>query len=144
MPNSPITPPPTARLLLKLFREFERSLLLAMSEQGFDDISSMHLNVVRHLDPQGMTMTNLAKDAAISKQAVGKIATDLIAKGYVYIDDSTSDRREKRVCYTPRGQKLVAHLVEQTKQMEKAYRIKLGAQRYEQLRESLRILIGEE
>jgi DNA-binding MarR family transcriptional regulator len=144
MTRPAIPSPATARLFLKLFRAFENNLLQAMREKGFTDISAMHFNVIRHLNPQGMSVTQLAKDAEITKQAVGKIATELANKGYLRIESSSQDGRMKHIAYTVKGRNLLDQLIVQANIIEKQYRARLGAADYLQLRESLTKLLGYE
>ena len=140
----PMQGPATARLWLKLFRSFEQKLLAAMAEKGFDDISLMHFNIIRHLDPTGLSISELANDAGITKQAVGKIAGELVEKGYLIIEQSTQDRRVKYVRYTNKGKTLLGQLIKQNKKIEKQYQQILGAKNYQQMRESLQGLLNHE
>ncbi len=135
---------PTARLWFKLFKAFEKKLLEAMAENGFEDITVMHLNVIRHLAPEGMSATQLAKDAGITKQAVGKIASSLERKGYLGFEIQAEDSRVKRWVYTKKGKKLLDQLIRQTKIIEGDFRHCLGEVRYMQLRASLERLLDDE
>lgn len=142
--NKTIQGPATARLWLKLFRSFEKQLYDSLGDKGFDDISSMHFNIIRHLDPTGLTVSELAKDAGITKQAVGKIAGDLADKGYLAIEQSAEDRRVKYVNYTPKGEALLEQLIKQNIKIEKKYQKILGAENYQQMREDLQRLLDNE
>ena len=136
--------PATARLWLKLFRSFEQKLLAAMAEKGFADISLMHFNIIRHLDPTGLTITELANDAGITKQAVGKIAGELVEREYLTIERSLEDRRVKYVRYTNKGKALLEQLIAQSKQIEKEYSEVLGVKNYKQMRKNLQRLLNHE
>ncbi|HHM05929.1 MAG TPA: hypothetical protein ENJ19_09350 [Gammaproteobacteria bacterium] len=52
--------PPVARLIIRAFRHFEVELLRRLREQGISDISYANLNVIRHLDRQGLRLPALA------------------------------------------------------------------------------------
>ncbi len=135
---------PTARLWFRLFKAFEKKLLKAMAENGFEDITVMHLNVIRHLSPEGMSATQLAKDAGITKQAVGKIASSLERKGYLDFEIQAEDGRIKRWVYTKKGKKLLDQLIHQTKIIEGDFSRCLGEVKYAQLRASLERLLDDE
>lgn len=128
---------PTTRLLLKAFRQFESELLLALAARGFDDISTSHLNLIRHLNPEGMKLSDLAKDAALSKQAISKISRSLIEKNYLEIQDDPIDARAKIIRFTPKGELLINTAVPLVIQIEQSYLRLLGEQGYQAFREAL-------
>lgn len=132
---------PTGRLLIKAFRHFETEVLVRLEEAGISDITMSHLNVLRHLDPGGLRLSELASEAGLTKQAIGKIANDLAAKGYLAIETDADDARAKRVIYTDEGHRLVQTAVDIIRQMEDEYAMLLGEGGYQTLRELLIILI---
>ena len=128
---------PTARLILKLFRDFERSLLEQLASQGITDVTPSHLNILRHLNNEGMMISQLAQDAALSKQLVGRIVKELAAKGYLKITEEQNDRRIKFVSYTKKGTILITHAIEMVDAIEQQYKTALGKTGYDQLRNAL-------
>jgi len=128
---------PTARLVLKLFRGFEQSLLEQLASQGITDVTPSHLNILRHLNNQGMMISQLAQDAALSKQLVGRIVKELAAKGYLKITEEQNDRRIKFVSYTKKGTTLIRLAVEIVDAVEQQYKTTLGKAGYEQFRNAL-------
>lgn len=131
---------PTARLVLTLFRAFERELLLHLNSYGINDVTPSHFNILRHLDNDGMNISQLARDAALSKQLVGRIVQELAAKGYLQITADTQDRRVKFVRYTSRGSRLISHGIEIVADIEQRYEAQLGSDQYQQFRQQLNIL----
>mgnify|MGYP003394581359 CR=1 FL=1 len=132
---------PTARLMILTFREFERDLLRALEKQGVADVTLADFNVLRHLDPQGLQLTTLAEHAGLSKQGVGQMVKDLEKKGYVKVKADQCDGRAKVVMYTAKGKKLIHKAIVIVGDIEKHYEILLGSHNYENLRESLLILL---
>ncbi len=128
---------PTPHLLLTVFRSFESSMLRTLTENGFSDISSTDLNILRHLNNDGLSITQLAKDAVISKQAVSRIINKLQQKGYLFLITDPMDQRGKKVCYTGKGRRLIVLAVEFIKQTETQYKNELGTKEYTELRQSL-------
>ena len=128
---------PTARLVLKLFRGFEQSLLEQLALQGITDVTPSHLNILRHLSNEGMMISQLAQDAALSKQLVGRIVKELAAKGYLKITEEQNDRRIKFVSYTKKGTTLITLAVETVDAVEQQYKTALGKAGYEQFRNAL-------
>jgi len=128
---------PTARLVLKLFRDFEQALLEQLAAHNITDVTPSHLNVLRHLNNEGMMISQLAHDAALSKQLVGRIVKELAAKNYLVISEDQKDRRIKFVNYTDKGTKLISHAVEIVNTIELQYERTLGKTAYNQFRSTI-------
>ena len=128
---------PTARLVLKLFRGFEQSLLEQLATQAITDVTPSHLNILRHLNNEGMMISQLAQDAALSKQLVGRIVKELATKGYLKITDDQNDRRIKFVSYTKKGMILITLAVEIVDAIEQQYKTALGKAGYDEFRNTL-------
>jgi len=135
--NSTLTFVPTARLFLDSFRAFETELAQRLSKEGFSDITSSNFNILRHLNPEGMHLSALAKDAQISKQAIGKMIKDLVNKGYVSLTPDQHDARAKHVRLTANGQKLIELAIIAVTDMEQRYQTMLGKENYALLRQSI-------
>ena len=128
---------PTGRLLLYAFRAFESLLIDRLQHQGIADISMSHFNILRHVDPDGIRQVDLAHDACISKQAVGKMVAELEKKQYLFTRDDPADNRAKQVCYTQRGQQVIQLLVDEVMVIEQRLMQQLGEKEYANLREHL-------
>ena len=128
---------PTGRLLINAFRGFEKQLLLELQHQGFEDITLSHLNVIRHLNPEGMKLIELAKDAALSKQAISKICSNLVERNYIEISWDKHDGRAKTVNFSKKGTALVKAAINIVQGIEEEYLKELGETGYTQLREAL-------
>ena len=128
---------PTGRLLLRAFRAFEESIIEALKEKNISDIQLSHLNVIRHLDPQGMHLVDLARDATLTKQAASKIVKDLKAKGYLDDIEDENDKRAKRIVYTAKGRKLIEDATTIVSELEEHYQQQLGERNYKTLRKTL-------
>lgn len=128
---------PTARLLLDAFRAFENHLAGVLTANGFTDVTTGNFNVLRHLNPEGIHLSALARDAQISKQAIGKMIKEIEAKGYVEVIPDPSDGRAKFVRFTARGEKMISLARDIVGKMEESYRSLLGQNAYNQLRQSV-------
>ncbi|MCF6325072.1 MAG: winged helix DNA-binding protein [Gammaproteobacteria bacterium] len=131
------TDQPTARLLLKLFRDFEQTLLEQLAAHNITDVAPSHLNILRHLNNEGMMISQLAHDAALSKQLVGRVVQELAAKHYLMITEDQKDRRIKYVNYTDKGTRLISHAVEIVNAIELQYERALGKTAYNQFRSTI-------
>lgn len=126
----------TARLLLDTFRVFEDDLALQLSKKGFSNITPGNFNIIRHINPEGIGLTALAEDAQISKQAIGKMISDLERKGYVRVIPNITDGRAKTVQFTPKGEKLIRLAIDVVGSMENHYQQILGKKNYNIFRQS--------
>lgn len=100
-------PPPLAMLLrpaLDLVEERHHRLL---AEAGFADLRRAHNAVLANLAGDGMRLTELAAAGSMTKQAMGELVDDLVAKGYLERRPDPADGRAKLICWAERG--LAAH-----------------------------------
>lgn len=132
---------PTARLMLYVFRRFEDILTEKLAMEGFTDIKPSHFNILRHLNPEGMRQVDLAKDAGVTKQAVGKMISELQQCGYVSLVEDDEDKRAKKVVYTGKGKKLIDASISIVKEMEVEFGDRLGIDNYANLRTGLVVLL---
>jgi len=139
--NSTSSNIPTARLLLDAFRAFENELLQILKKKGFNDITMGNFNILRHIDPEGIRLSNLASDAQLSKQAIGKMIGELEYKGYVELIPVESDGRGKLVRFSKKGTKLINIAVSVVSNMESHYQSMLGESDYEKLRDSVQLIL---
>jgi len=128
---------PVARLLLDAFRAFESDLAQNLASKGFTNVTTSNFNVLRHLNPEGMHLSDLARDAQISKQAIGKMVKDLEKKGYVELIPDVNDARAKFVRHTAKGKTLIKFAISVVTDMEMSYQSLLGKKEYNNLRQSV-------
>ena len=66
-------------------------------------VSAAHIHITRHLPLEGARLTDLARTAAISKQAMGKLVDQCEAWGLVTRTPEPRDARATRVVFTATG-----------------------------------------
>ena len=102
------------RLLGHAMRRFdERVLHLMAGNEGVplalanlasrDQISAAHVHITRHLALGGSRLTDLARAAGMSKQAMGDLVDQCTAWGLVHREPDPLDARARRVVFTPVG-----------------------------------------
>jgi DNA-binding MarR family transcriptional regulator len=87
-------------------------------------------------------MTDLAKDAGISKQSIAYLVDDLCRLGYVEMHEHPTDGRARQVRFTERGRVLVALLAQQSSKAEKDCAGIIGERSMALVREALTALIS--
>lgn len=75
-----------------------------LAEAGYDDLRPTHGCVFRFVHDDGLRLTELAALAGLTKQSVGEIVDDLVARGYVERVPDPADKRAKLICLTAKGQ----------------------------------------
>ena len=93
--------------------------------------------IAMHLDPRGMSQSELVARTGLTKQAVQQLLDGLEADGIVERVASEEDRRSKRVVYTERGRAAVRDGVAVKRAIEADYRARLGGRGLEALRTAL-------
>ena len=91
------------RLLNNAIRRFEARVLDLMSASGHAETRIAHVNLTRNLDVEGTRLTELARRASMSKQAMGELVDQCTALGLVDRIADPSDRRARIVRFTPAG-----------------------------------------
>lgn len=91
------------RLLNNAIRRFEARVLDVMSEKGHAETRMAHVNLTRNLDIDGTRLTELARRASMSKQAMGELVDQCAALGLVDRIEDPSDRRARLIVFTPAG-----------------------------------------
>jgi len=91
------------RLLNNAVRRFEARVLELMSESGHVETRISHVNLTRNLEVEGTRLTELARRASMSKQAMGELVDQCVELGLVHRVADPSDGRARIVMFTPAG-----------------------------------------
>jgi DNA-binding MarR family transcriptional regulator len=122
------------------FEDFRAEL----EQTKFADIRPTHGCVFRFVRGEGMRLTVLAEMAGMTKQSVGEIVDDLVARGYVKRIPDAEDKRAKLICLTERGERAQATGLALFARVEKQWAKRYGAERIKQLRELLEEIAANE
>ncbi|WP_234686014.1 MarR family winged helix-turn-helix transcriptional regulator [Bradyrhizobium monzae] len=91
------------RLLNNAVRRFEARVLELMSASGHAETRIAHVSLTRNLDVEGTRLTELARRASMSKQAMGELVDQCAGSGLVDRLPDPSDGRARIVKFTPAG-----------------------------------------
>jgi DNA-binding MarR family transcriptional regulator len=125
------------RLLGHAMRRFdERVLHLMAGNDGVplalanlasrDQISAAHVHITRHLGLKGSRLTDLARAAGMSKQAMGNLVDQCTAWGLVQREPDPLDARARRVVFTPVGLAWLQAFKDAVAQAEAEFRDAVG------------------
>lgn len=124
-------------LISILNRTIDDRVKTGLDAAGFPDIRRSHGLVFEMLDWSGSRITDLARRARITKQAMGELVTDLEEMGYVERVPDPHDGRAKLVKRTALGEAAVTAAVAALMGMEERWAAFLGEERYAEVREGL-------
>jgi DNA-binding MarR family transcriptional regulator len=91
------------RLLNNAVRRFEARVLDLMAASGHAETRIAHVNLTRNLDIEGTRLTELARRASMSKQAMGELVDQCAAFGLVRRTIDPDDRRARLIVFTAAG-----------------------------------------
>lgn len=100
-----------------------------------------HSAVFAQIKPEGSRLTDLARGANITPQAMGELVDELEDLGYVERRPDPTDRRAKLIVLTERGRACVAAGMATVDGIEDRIRATLGERGHRQLRTMLHKLL---
>lgn len=123
----------TSRLLYSAAWLFDMQILEIVNRNGFPDIRMAHLHLPRNLDLDGTRLTELAKRAEMSKQAMSELVDQCETMGLIERRPDEADRRAKIVAFTARGRRLIELVRNAVSLAERDMLAQIGAKRMENL-----------
>lgn len=116
-----------ARVLSLMSRNDEIPLALSnLAARG--RLSASHVQITRHLAIDGSRLTELAKRANMSKQAMGKLVEQCEAWGLVTRQADVRDARARRIVFTAVGLSWLQAFRQAVAQAEAELRVAVGAE----------------
>ena len=104
-----------------------------------------HSAVFAQISPEGSRLTELARGANMSPQAMGELVDELEELGYVVRRPDPTDRRAKLIVLTPRGRACIRAGIVTIEGLEQQLTDRLGERGHQQLRRLLtRLLDGDD
>lgn len=132
-----------ARLLLEGHRALAAELTDTLAERGYPDVRAGQAVVFLQIDRRsGTRLTELARRARMTKQGMMLAVDALESRGYVRRVPDPEDGRAKVVRLTAHGRRCAAEARRVAAAIESRARRRLGARRYEILRDALEELAG--
>src|SRR6267154_5966919 len=90
------------QLLLRASRIVNRHVVEGLHARGYADLRSTHTTLLSNIDLAGSTVTVAADRAGITKQAMGRLATELEDAGYIRVQNDPKDARARILQLTPK------------------------------------------
>lgn len=127
------------RLLGHAMRRFDERVLQLMAHNvdvplalsnlaARSQVSAAHIHVTRHLALEGSRLTELARSAGMTKQAMGDLVDQCEAWGLVQRETDPLDARARRVRFTDTGLAWLQAFRDAVQQAEAEFRAEVGEQ----------------
>lgn len=117
------------QLLLRASRIVNRHVVEGLHARGYADLRSTHTTLLSNIDLAGSTVTVAADRAGITKQAMGRLAAELEAAGYIRVQGDPKDARARVLQLTRTGKKLMLDSLEVMAELEQRYARSVGRDR---------------
>ena len=127
----------TGLLLYLPYRAMETRVFEELAAAGFDDITPSQARVFQRIAPEGSRLSDLARQAGITKQSAGFLIDQLERLGYVHRVPDPGDGRARLVRIAERGHRSVEASRAVVARVEAEWATHLGARRMAQLRRIL-------
>jgi len=98
--------PNLKQLLLARSDWFAREIMKGVKSSDYAFITPAQSRLLAHMGGKPMSMAELARRLAISRQAVHKTVTELARRGVLEVQDDPARGNSKLVVYTDRGRQL--------------------------------------
>ena len=126
-------------LLFVPYRAMEERVFTALREAGFGDFTIAQARVFQRIAAGGSRVTDLARQAQVTKQTAGFLVDQLERAGYVERRPDPTDARARLVRLSDRGRAVQREARTVERRIDGEWSRHLGAERYAELR----TLLGE-
>ncbi len=131
-----------SRLLVKSYRIVQSMNGTFLRSLGYENFKIGHIIVLMNLSEQGVTTTDLAKKAKVSKQAMSKLVNELIQEGYLISKTNHQDLRSTLLFCTEKGNHFLEDLMKSRAHIEQKFAVIIGEERLKQLNLALSEIVA--
>jgi len=140
----PMSGPPFVSAMLRLaWQRARKRVENAIHAEGFVDLQDSHFAVLSYPPPDGVRLSELAREKRMSRQAANYIVGQLEELGY--LERRATGRSERRLVHlTERGRKVVRTVHDSMRDLQAQWAQQVGRQRFETFMDVLRQLHPDE
>jgi DNA-binding MarR family transcriptional regulator len=114
------------QLLLRASRIVNRHVVEGLHARGYADLRSTHTTLLSNINLAGSTVTEAADRAGVTKQAMGRLATELAEAGYITVRSDPADARARVLHLTKSGTRLMLDSLQVMTDLQKSYARLIG------------------
>lgn len=123
--------------LLRASRVVNTLIVQGLQQRGFEELRSTHTALLSNLDLEGASLTSIANRAGMTKQAMGRLADELIRFGYIQRGQDPTDRRAIILTFTDTGLDLMQQSFDVMAEIEKRCAKRVGKNNFQTLLKAL-------
>jgi DNA-binding MarR family transcriptional regulator len=131
------------RLIDEVHLRFDQAALGYLRASGYPWLNASHIHVMRTMQLEGASITAMAAQAFLSKQAMSKLVMQFRARGLLRVEADPNDGRNLKVVVTEDGRQLLAHGVAALQRAEDDLAARIGRTELESLRRILGLIRDE-
>ena len=121
------------RLVFSIKRKFDHWAAHQILERHFTGLKPGHMPFLMHIGSEGTTTTQLARNLMVTKQAMSKTVSEIIALGLVEQNPNPTDARSSVLRLTKQGMEAVVTSRDCVEMYTGAISERMGKEKYEQL-----------
>src|SRR5690242_19499568 len=114
------------QLLLRASRIVNRHVVRGLQARGYSGLRATHTTLLSNIDLAGSSVTEAAERAGISKQAMGRLAAELVETRYIRIESDPEDARARVLRLTAQGSRLMLDSLDVMAELENRYAAVIG------------------
>ena len=109
---------------VKALRDFTSKLELG-------NLKKLHLDLISYIDPDGTTITEIARRKGVTKQSISKTVQDLLEMGFLESRPNPNDSRSKLLSFNLSGGSAMVRGFELLAQIDEAIAEEIGLKDYQ-------------
>lgn len=129
--------------LLRASRAVNTDIVEKLHARGFHELRSTHTALLSNLELGGSNLTNVARRAGITKQAMGRLADELTRLNYITRTRDKADRRIINLEFTQTGLDLMQQSFEIMDGIEKQCAARMGRRNFGKFLDMLAVIADE-
>lgn len=129
--------------ILKASRTINTAIVEGLHQRGYKELRSTHTALLSNLDIEGSNLTNIAQRAGMTKQAMGRLADELIKFNYIVRIKDDTDKRALKLMFTPEGLNLMKQSFIVISKIEQRCSTRIGEEQFNMLLNSLEKIVDE-
>lgn len=130
------------QLLLRASRAVNRDVVAELRARGYARLRATHTTLLSNIDLAGSSVTDAADRAGITKQAMGRLAAELQAAGFVRLQRDRRDARVRMVTLTRDGERLMLESLQVMAELQRRYARAIGSTRFAAALDALQRLVA--
>jgi DNA-binding MarR family transcriptional regulator len=132
-----------ARLLDNVSEDYHRRLRDKLLEQDYHGLKLSFSAILSHINFSGTRLVDIAELNGMTKQAVGQMANEIEALGYIARIPDPHDGRAKNLIFTDLGKRLIQDSIAAVDEVEQEYSQLIGTENMLQLEGLLKDLSAQ-